>query len=108
MSALFDPGLQLERTLLSWRRTCLALALALAVAVRYSGIVEVRDAFVIGVPALAAVANAYSATALRYRAMYSSLSGGKGPLASAGGAVTAVSAVGFLLGCAALAFVAHV
>ena len=55
----FDPGLQPERTLLSWRRTCLALGVA---------------AIAFGVVGLVMAIAAYVAAGHRYRRAHQALS----------------------------------
>lgn len=71
---LWDPGLQPERTLLAWRRTCLSFAIASAVAVRFTvesvGVVAVA-AGIVGV-ALSLVA--FAIVSRRYRNATRSLS----------------------------------
>src|SRR5699024_21214 len=66
-SELYDPGLQPERTLLAWRRTCLSFAIASLIAARFSanhlGIVAV----VVGVLGAGLAAAAYFATVVGYR-----------------------------------------
>lgn len=70
---VFDPGLQPERTLLAWRRTCLAFGVANVVALRFT--VEaggVAAAFVaLAGTGLAAIA--YVAAAVGYRRAHASL-----------------------------------
>lgn len=105
MTAVVDTGLQAERTLLAWRRTCLTLAVGLALAIRYSEILDPAVALWIGLPALALTVAAYAATSARYRTAARALVSGA-PAADAGGrAVAAVSLVTLLLGVAALGFV---
>lgn len=65
--SIFDSGLQPERTLLAWRRTCLAFATANLIALRFTielaGIVAVMVALAGTALALAA----YAAAAVSYR-----------------------------------------
>lgn len=105
MSAVFDTGLQPERTLLAWRRTCLALAVGLALAVRYGGVLDPFAALWFGVPALIVVAIAYAATSLRYRSVTRSLSADPSRLSSGGRAIAAVAAVAILIAVAAAGYV---
>lgn len=73
MSGVYDPGLQAERTLLAWRRTCLAFILASAVVVRFT--VESAGSVAVLVGALGALLAlvAYLAAHRRYRAAHRSL-----------------------------------
>ena len=68
----FDPGLQPERTLLSWRRTCLALAVASLVSVRFAAEILGVAAIAFGVVGL--VIAAYVAAGHRYRRAHQALS----------------------------------
>lgn len=69
----FDPGLQPERTLLAWRRTCLALAVASAVMVRFAGDAVGAPAAIAGVAGIATAAGAYFRASRRYRRAHEGL-----------------------------------
>lgn len=90
--APFDPGLQLERTALSWRRTALALTVGPLVAARVLapelGALSVLAA-VGGVALGGYIALASSA---RYRAIHRRLTGEAGPGPMPGAALLAVLA----------------
>jgi uncharacterized membrane protein YidH (DUF202 family) len=73
MSSVYDPGLQPERTLLAWRRTCLAFVLASAVAVRFTVEIAGPIAVVIGVLGALLALGAYVGVHRRYRAALRSL-----------------------------------
>lgn len=105
MSAPIDPGLQPERTLLAWRRTCLTLAVGLAVAIRFSDFFDPLAALLIGIPALAAVGGAYVATSLRYRSAARAFAHDPERLRSGGRAIAAVALISLVLGVFGLGFV---
>lgn len=71
--APFDPGLQPERTLLAWRRTCLALAVASAVIVRFAGEAIGVAAAVLGIVGVATAAAGYLRASMRYRRTHEGL-----------------------------------
>ncbi|MGY5765430.1 DUF202 domain-containing protein [Brachybacterium sp. DNPG3] len=64
--AVFDPGLQPERTLLAWRRTCLSFGVASVVGMRFAleslGVIAV----VIGVIGAGLAVLSYALTAIGY------------------------------------------
>ena len=67
MNGVFDPGLQTERTLLAWRRTCLAFGVASIVAMRFT--VETAGVLAVfaGVVGAGLSVAAYVAAAIGYR-----------------------------------------
>ena len=64
---VYDPGLQTERTLLAWRRTCLAFGVASLVGMRFT--VEAAGVIAVfaGVVGAGLAVAAYVAAALGYR-----------------------------------------
>jgi len=68
-----DPGLQPERTLLAWRRSCLALAVASAVIVRFAGESIGALSAILGIVGIAAAAAAYIVASRRYRTAHQSV-----------------------------------
>jgi uncharacterized membrane protein YidH (DUF202 family) len=102
---LYDSGLQPERTLLAWRRTCLALGLSTAVGIRYAAEGDPVGAVSIGIPALVVVIAAYAMTAMRYRNVTVTLTSGTPHLASGGRAITMLSLVALGVAVEALHFV---
>lgn len=65
-----DPGLQLERTLLAWRRTTLAVAVVSTVEIRFATPVVGWPAIPAGALGLVLAAVAYLATGARYRQVH--------------------------------------
>lgn len=74
---VFDRGLQLERTLLAWRRTCLSFGLTSLIALRFTveelGVFAVLAGLVVACFALLA----YTFTALEYRRRHAQLHRGQ-------------------------------
>ncbi len=102
--AVFDPGAQIERTLLAWQRTALALVIGSAVAIRVLAVVIGPPALVIGVAGLVLAAVAYGTAWRRYRLVHRALAGGA-RLPDAGVVIAIVGGTTLVLGLAALAVV---
>ncbi|KHK95499.1 hypothetical protein LK09_19195 [Microbacterium mangrovi] len=101
---VFDAGLQPERTLLAWRRTCLSIAAGFVATIKYFTDAIGAWAIALGVVGLGLAGMAWFVCTLRYRRVHRGLvnrgaltSGGTLPLLVAGavsvGAVTALIAV---------------
>lgn len=101
---LYDPGLQPERTLLAWRRTCLALGLGTAVAVRFTAEVIGALSLVVAAAGVVLTALAYGGAWLRYRRASASLVS-SGRTETDARPLVALAAAGVLLGGACLLFV---
>ena len=98
---LYDPGLQPERTLLAWRRTCLAFGVASLVGMRFTVDGLGLLAVVGGILGAGLAMLAYALAATGYRRAHVSLRGGE-ELARGGMpmlfAAAAVLVVGVLCG----------
>lgn len=70
---LFDRGLQPERTLLAWRRTCLAFAVASLVAIRFTVEIAGVVGVIIGILGAGLAIAAYFAATHGYRRAHTSL-----------------------------------
>lgn len=103
-TAPFDAGLQPERTLLAWRRTCLALAVAAMIIIRLGAPTLGVLAGIVGLASLALGASAYAVATLRYRRVHAELSSARS-LPGAGPAVGFLALGVLLLGSVAAAWV---
>ena len=72
-NAVFDPGLQPERTLLAWRRTCLSFGLASLVGMRFTVDTLGAAAVLIGACGAGLAAIATMLSAAEYRRVHRSL-----------------------------------
>lgn len=96
---LFDPGLQPERTLLAWRRTCLAFGVASLVGMRFTLEAPGLLAVVGGILGAGLAVLAYALAATGYRRSHRALQGSgvldrSGlPMLLAAGAVLAIGAL---------------
>jgi len=70
---VFDPGLQPERTLLAWRRTCLSFALAGLIAMRFTVDALGVIAVIVGLAGIGLAVSAYFAAAAGYRRAHDAL-----------------------------------
>lgn len=91
MTAPFDPGLQVERTLLAWRRTSLTLAVGNAVALRVTVPAFGPAAVVAGLLGVVAAAGVWLVATRRYHRAHSSLVAPDSSLALGGVTVTIVA-----------------
>jgi uncharacterized membrane protein YidH (DUF202 family) len=104
MTTVYDPGLQPERTLLAWRRTCLSFALASAVAVRFTAEIAGWAAVAAGTVGVALALVAYLTANRRYRAAHRSLHA-RDALDSDGVPMLAITLAAVVLGLAAAGYV---
>ena len=91
----FDQGLQAERTLLAWRRTCLAIALGNAVGIRYLWDALGTAAGALGIAGILLSMIAWAAVTIRYTRVHRGL--------IAGGTLTTGGRLPLLVSLAALA-----
>lgn len=104
-SELFDRGAQPERTLLAWGRTCLALAVVVAVLVKV--LAEAVDPAVIGLTifGLALPLSTWLLAVARYRRVHRELTRPESTLPAGGAAMVAATLAAVLCGCLALVLV---
>jgi len=100
----FDGGLQTERTLLAWRRTCLALGVGSAVVVRLMAPQFGLAVVPVGLAGAAVAGVAYLSAGRRYRAAHRSLAS-TSTLTSGGRTLAGVVLVVLLLALAGLGYV---
>jgi len=91
VEAPFDPGLQPERTLLAWRRTCLSIGVGGLLFIRFATPEIGPVAVALGLLGLILAAVAYVDAARRYRRVHGHLTDGR-ELPSAAVPVTLVAA----------------
>ena len=101
---VFDPGLQTERTLLAWRRTCLAFGVASLVAMRFT--VEAVGVLAVyaGIVGAGLAITAYVAAAIGYRRANAALRR-TGSLTHGAAPIALATAAALVLGVACAAYV---
>lgn len=104
MSVPFDPGLQLERTLLAWRRTCLAFCVAGAIAIRVTVETFGYAGGLVGLACMVLAAVAYVGSWRRFRASHRSLVV-SGKVEASGAPIVLASLAALLLGVLCAGFV---
>lgn len=97
MNVPFDPGLQVERTLLAWRRTCLSVGAGSAALVRLSVGELGASVVVAGVCGVALAAWAYAMAPMGYRRAHAELTS-TGTKPPSGAALALMTAALLLLG----------
>ena len=98
----FDPGLQPERTLLAWRRTCLAVGVGGLLFIRFAVAELGIWAVLLGLIGLALAAAGYVDAARRYRRLNARLASGRShPSPAVPVTLTAASVAIFGLSCCA-------
>ena len=100
-----DPGLQLERTLLAWKRTSLALGVAVAVAVRFAAESLGPSVAALGAPGIGTALAAYLVAARRDRDLRERL-GATGRRPADGAALGLLTVTLLVIGAASAAYVA--
>lgn len=100
---VFDAGLQPERTLLAWRRTCLSFGLASVVAMRFTVEVVGAVAVLVGVVGAGIAVAAYLAAAAGYRRAHRDLHA-TGGLRRSGWPMALATLAALLLGAACAAY----
>lgn len=106
--APIDPGVQAERTLLAWRRTCLALAVGYAAGAHLLAPVLGRAAPALGLGGLAAVALTWALPHARYRRWRAHLAEDPTGLRVGGAPFAVMTVLVVLTGVAGLVVVARV
>ena len=101
---LFDKGLQPERTLLAWRRTCLSFAVGSLVAARFTVELIGPLAIVLGVLGAGLSVAAYFVTAHGYHRSNAALARGEGSLPYGAWPMLLATAATLALGAACTVF----
>lgn len=101
--SVYDPGLQTERTLLAWRRTCLAFGVVSLVAMRFT--VEAAGVLAVfaGVLGAGLAVSAYIAAAIGYRRANTALRS-TGSLDHGAAPIALATAAALVLGVACAAY----
>ncbi len=104
MNRVVDPGLPLERTVLAWRRTCLAIAIGAVALARFGAVDAGPIVVVLSMLGFALAGIAYVGTTRRYGRQHRALASGRG-LPSDGWPFLALAASVVLVGSACLVVV---